>query len=361
MSNVQQSVNITVSGRAAVRAGSYKPPYRIINSSLGATIWIADNPSVATGRGTPVNPGTSTMWSTTGDLWIILGEDTASVNEGSAEVILSYDVSDWQPNPIAIATAILNSGVLVIDNPAIIISATSDNNTGGIPVVYGPFDVSRYSSLILSLSVGTGLGTTPRSLTAMFYPTLDPFNTPTTRYDFRRLGQYDWFIDYYYDGSYTAQMPIQGKYVYFVTRCDAPFINPITLQFQLIASYRNAVALQQTITDGVVYTTNGVLAVAPGTTAMLAGRGTAPWFGPVQLEGYYSSLRTPGCNFIIRGAGNRNLYAFFADRDTYQSVLETAGQAFTQSEMVMNGRTLRIEVNNTNAGARQVQAMIIPH
>lgn len=143
----RQPVNLSVI-TTPIRGGSYPAGYQIINTSLEATVWVANNPSVAPNAGTPVSPGTSIIWNTDGDLWLVLGADTQSVAAGSASVVLSYDVTAWQPNPIAVATAILNSGVIVIDNPTAFVAPQIVAITGGSDV-YGPFDVSRYNSVEL--------------------------------------------------------------------------------------------------------------------------------------------------------------------------------------------------------------------
>lgn len=141
----RQAANVTVTS-ATRRYGSYPGGYQIINTSLEATVWAADNPSCKSGFGTPISPGTSIVWSTDGELFLCLGSDTQSVAAGNADVVISYDVQNWQPNPIAIAAAILNSGVIVVDQPVVL------NNTtilaGG---TRGPYDVSRYNSIALDV------------------------------------------------------------------------------------------------------------------------------------------------------------------------------------------------------------------
>lgn len=146
---VQAPVNLTV-GATPLRAGSYPGGYQIINKSLDATVWAASNPSVSDGTGTPIYPGTSLIWESSGDLWLILGTDGQSVKAGSAGVTLSYDVTGWQPNPVAIATAVLNSGVIVVDNPTPLMSISA---TG--PGVTTLIDISRYQSLNMSIILNT--------------------------------------------------------------------------------------------------------------------------------------------------------------------------------------------------------------
>lgn len=139
MSVVQPPVTVAAPILAPDRVSVFKPPYRVINLSVTGTIWIADNPGLRLGLGTPINPGTSLRWTRDGDLWMIADEPT--------NAIISYDVDDWQPNPAAIAAALLNSGVIIIDNPLVLID--DDSYTSPFGGSSDPFDVSRYQSLTL--------------------------------------------------------------------------------------------------------------------------------------------------------------------------------------------------------------------
>jgi hypothetical protein len=136
---LQSPVNYSV-GTAASRAGSYAKGYQIINRSLTFAIWASSDPSVAVGGGTPIYPGTSVTWQQDGDLWLIAeGPNTA--------VTISYDVSSWQPNPIAVATAILNSGVIIVDNPVLLANRISTTQT---------YDISRYQSVFIQVERAGG-------------------------------------------------------------------------------------------------------------------------------------------------------------------------------------------------------------
>lgn len=144
-------------GTSPTRAGRYDGPYTIINYDANAgTVWVADNAGLAPGQGTPIYPGTSLIWEKSGDLWVV-GENNTT------QIILSYDTSMWQPNPAAIAAAILNSGVLIIDDPIRI--ANGQVLTAGQTI---DADISKYQSLILSVSGRPG--NTSSSEVAIRYP-----------------------------------------------------------------------------------------------------------------------------------------------------------------------------------------------
>lgn len=134
------------------RAGVYKPPYTII-SPLDSTVpgvrtptvWIADNAGLQVGLGTPLYPGTSLTWTQEGELWV--------VSDTPTDIIVSYDVEDWQPDPasiaVATATALITSGIVLVDNPVVLFSA---NLTAANGRTTGWIDISRYQSLSIQLA-----------------------------------------------------------------------------------------------------------------------------------------------------------------------------------------------------------------
>jgi len=121
-------------------AAVYTPPYSIINLSTNANAvaWIADNAGLQTGAGTPLYPGASFVWQKPGDFWVI--------GESEFDIVVSSDAVDWDPNPIAIATAILNSGVLLVDQPVVVFNGalTAGNSTPNL-------DLSRYQSMVVRI------------------------------------------------------------------------------------------------------------------------------------------------------------------------------------------------------------------
>lgn len=113
------------SSSAAVRVGDYGPAL-IMNLDAQATVWIGRNGDVTSTRGVPVPAGQSVPW-VGGELWAILGADTQSLASGSATIVVTTYVHDWQ-NQAVIATAVLNSGVVQVDNPAILLAGTMNAN-----------------------------------------------------------------------------------------------------------------------------------------------------------------------------------------------------------------------------------------
>lgn len=119
-------------------AGTNDPPFRIINLGLEGSVWLSRNSGMLAGQGTPLHPGTSVLWTEKTELYAI-ADPTYTVN-----ITLTSDVEDWQPDPAAIAAAVLNSGVLVIDNPTLLYSDTITVGTSTPRL-----DVSRYQSVIV--------------------------------------------------------------------------------------------------------------------------------------------------------------------------------------------------------------------
>lgn len=120
---------------------------QIINLSLTATIWLNGNPGVGDNNGTPLYPGTSLIWSKE-ELYYVKGTDTLSVAATDANIIVSYDVTEWQPNPSAIAVAAINSGNISQDRPVLLQTTFGLASGSATPTV----DVSKYSSLYIVIS-----------------------------------------------------------------------------------------------------------------------------------------------------------------------------------------------------------------
>lgn len=147
-SSIQASVTVR-SATQPLRVGAYGPSL-VINTSFAATVWISETDDVRDGLGVPLGPGTSAEWTGASDLWVILGTDAGSAGQAPV-VIVTSAVAQWQPNPIALATAILNSGIIAVDQPAVLLSRASANPIANPVVgsVLGVFDVSRYRSVIV--------------------------------------------------------------------------------------------------------------------------------------------------------------------------------------------------------------------
>lgn len=146
-----------VTGRTPTLAASFRGPFQVINGSAVNTVWLADNPALRSGFGIPLYPGTGMVWTGsqgTGELWAV--QDTAST--AASDLIIGNDVKDWQPNPIALAVAILNSGIIMVDNPVTLFASAMAVNTTQT------FDVTTYQCIQFQSSPSNVVGT-PRILT----------------------------------------------------------------------------------------------------------------------------------------------------------------------------------------------------
>lgn len=134
-------VTMVVNSSTPLFLGRYNQAFTVINlgTNPNTTVWLADNAGMQIGQGTPLYPGTSFLWNAGGDLYAIAETDGVSV-------ILSFDVTDWEPNPIAIAAAILNAGILLVDQPTLLFNGNLDNAATDI------FDIRTYQSLFVSIS-----------------------------------------------------------------------------------------------------------------------------------------------------------------------------------------------------------------
>jgi hypothetical protein len=365
-SNAQrQPVNITVRS-TPIRGGSYPAGYQIINTSLEATVWVANNPAVAAGSGTPINPGTSIVWNTDGDLWLILGVDTTSVAAGSADIVLSYDVHSWQPNPVAIATAVLNSGVLIIDNPVTLLETT---DLGVATNTYGAYDVSRYNSVILRFNLVTAIGTYPRSIKVVF--TEEPVYSASS--DLNQLYVIQWEISQAYTLGiqYSATIPIRGKYC-FVWVSGA---GNQDIDIALTASYRQSaygsLGFGQSLVSGAGIA-NGrsftlletLVQIPPGGGAASSIATVPPWHGEVEMQ-WISNARGISRMQIYNNAGAATNLNVVVIQPTVPAVnnhafdfLAAALSSGTR-RFVMDGRPLRIDAYNEDAVNRDFQVRIV--
>lgn len=274
---VRQPLNLTATPQI-LRAGSYPGPYSIINTSLTATIWVANNPAVAPFQGTSIPPSTALTWTPLDneDLYVVLGNDGASILAGAAPFIVSFDTTGWQPDPSAVATAtalaILNTGSLIIDQPQVLVTNAylSSLSTGVTPPFFQVFDVRRYSSVNIRLA-----------------------NTVAARNTFR--------IDFYADAACTqlvgsgltliwfsntnaewlGTIPVMGAYMVFNGTTPASiFINSVSL------SYRSVPGIRQ-------FSPNlGAPSILTNTQLVNSGAFgsqifTQPWYGLVEIIQQY--------------------------------------------------------------------------
>lgn len=138
MPGISQPVTLAVTTDKPARFAAANPPYTLLNLSVTGTAWIADNPGIQAGQGQPLYPGASLAWNAPGAIWLI-GDENFSV-------IASQDITDWQPNPVALATAILNSGLILVDQPELIFNGSLDNAASDV------FDITTFQSLYVTIT-----------------------------------------------------------------------------------------------------------------------------------------------------------------------------------------------------------------
>ena len=146
---IQQTVAVT---NAVARAGSNLKGLLLINLSTTATIWLKNTTDVADSNGIPLYPGTSLTWIWDGDVWVIKGSDSQSVKTTNVLLVVTDSISDWQPNPIALAIAILNSGSVLVDNPVIIVPNGSYTATT-LAAAATDLAVSTFQSLCIQFAI----------------------------------------------------------------------------------------------------------------------------------------------------------------------------------------------------------------
>ena len=136
-------VRYSISSTAPIRvAGSKDAPFRILNMETSGTVWLSENAGLRAGEGQPLHAGTSFLWLRPTELYAICDPGE------SCDIIITTEIDDWQPDPAAIAAAIVNSGIIIIDNPVTILQA-SINGPGQISTI----DISRFQSLNISIAL----------------------------------------------------------------------------------------------------------------------------------------------------------------------------------------------------------------
>lgn len=197
----QSPVRYPVRSTSPVRIGgsSIDAPFRIINFGP-SNIYVSDNSGIRPGAGTPIYSGTSLQWLKPTQLFAIA--DT------NADVLVTTEIDDWTGDPVALATAtaaaILNSGIVLIDQPQLLsnVQIRSSNNFST-----GLIDVSHYQSIILQLDATTSFNTAVSNLCNInFYYSSNPaavFRSIPLR--FTDVG--------YPEGIWRGSLPIIGAFV----------------------------------------------------------------------------------------------------------------------------------------------------
>lgn len=352
MSVIALPTPVTVTNKIS-RIQPYVAPYLIINQNLFATVWAANNAGLSPGGGTPIPPGTSVPWTSSGDIFFVLGNDAPSVAQGSAAIIISYDASNWVPSPVAIATAILNAGVLIIDQPVTIL-----NTSGTAGSTSGPFDVSKYQSLEIAHTI-----TSPTSallLTINFYS--DAAATTLVK-----SIPVNWSNSGVAGLFWRSRIPVHASYVTFVI---TEIFGNWTLS--VVASNRSTPQPFEQQVRGAgtgVFTTDHAILDAIGTlpSGNNIGISTIPWFGLLYIEAIITGFAASGnclLDYDVLGANSVNFTRrtigkiTLGDTGAYQSV----GVDAISFTVPSNGNTISFVLRNTdlNVISYQIRAMPIP-
>lgn len=302
---------------------------RIINLATSGKVWVGNNSGLRIGEGQPVNPGTSLLWTKAGAFYAI-AEDAGS------EVILTDNIEDYQPDPVATAIAILNSGVLVIDNPVDIFTGTLQ--TGSVAWI----DVSRYQSLLINL-VCTGLGVLAGDFALLEFS--DDANSIDRFYAVE-------FVDATAANNadtWQASIPIVGKY--FRAKMYGP---GTTVNAAITASNRPAYAINQTIPTGTLtpagpaafYWDNG-LTILAGVTLTIQ---CPPWFGEIEANVLFASGAAMGISNVAWLRKDINSVNF-TGIDIFTPVLKNGATVFGYTTRIPAwGDSLRFQVANLTGG-----------
>lgn len=329
MTALQAPVHYAVQ-TSPTRAGSYSGPFQIINPSAdAATVWVADNAGLQIGQGTPVYPGTSLTWNKDGDLWAV-AEDSGT------QIIISYDVSDWEPNPAALAVQILNSGVLIIDQPDVLL-----NDTIAGPGTTSRIDVSRYQSISVNISAAALAAGVSNTISVAYYYTDDPselaFAWKTVELTaVGGLPGSQWF----------ATIPVVGSHI-------ALFVWQATsFAVSIVGSHRPQETMDQTIApeDGTNFWKEALPVIANNGTASYI---IPPWFGEVQVEIYAVWAAAPtlaNVHVTLEATDpSTGAYQFMALGSMFTLRPATTTAAFAGFKAVSAGESLRITLRNTGA------------
>jgi hypothetical protein len=351
-SRVQQALNLRALVGRAIRAGSYAGPYSVINTSLTATVWIANNPSVQPGQGTSISPGTSLTWTptTNEDLYLICGVDSSSTPLGYADVIISFDTYGWQPSPVAIAAAILNSGVIIIDNPKILVQTLLTTSGSDNSPVY---DVTHYNSInviLTCLQAGASGGT----VTIMWFNDVSGSNGIIASDNIQFLSTTN--------GYWQATIPCRGSYfqLYYITNTGGTF----SVSTTITASYRQAQNIVQTTVSGSLAAPNNLASASYPTIATNAFSPVLfvpPWFGMVNIIARFDgSTALSNSGLLIYNlsgggvVGTANFISYPVPLPAY------TGAGFINIQLALWGQQIGLQANNGSTAAQAITVSVQP-
>lgn len=135
-------------GAGAQKITSYAPgpsggPLTVINRGT-ERVWLSNDSMATSGRGVPLEGGTSVPWIAAGDLWAV--PDDANVTD--VPLVLTSAVTRWEPSPSAVAAAtaaqLLATGVPIVQSSRSLATVTGRNDAGWTS---GVLDVGGFQTL----------------------------------------------------------------------------------------------------------------------------------------------------------------------------------------------------------------------
>jgi len=295
-------------------------------------VWISNNTGIAPGIGTPVYPGTSLQWMNPSELF--------AVSANAAEILVTSEIDDWQGDPIALATAIateiLQSGVVVIDNPVTLIRLGVLTSTNTSTAIY---DVSRYNTLTLDLGLLVA-GTDSSEVTLNF---LDDLGNV--------LGSHS--IMWHTPQSPRVRMsfPIRGSGVQLTQVTGSPMQLRI---FAMVASSRIIQSIETQIVDIVVgdlynwQAYNSSVAIGAAVDLWIP-----PWYGNMVAECRIGASAALGATELVlqryNGAGGG--WAQFSKGVNFTIVNATGNVGVAELRYPTNGQATMVRLQNRSTVA----------
>ena len=332
-------------------AGSTDAPFRVIN--LGAaTVWVSDNSGIVAGAGTPIYAGTSLQWIKPTQLFAVANTGTTS------EVLVTTEIDDWTGDPIALAaataSAILNSGVVIIDQPTVLYNdQLRPANSRTTP----PLDISRYQSVTVSLECVSITGTNPFVRISFYADAAKTLLLKTFAIPFHSAG--------IPSGFWKATLPVQGAFM--VVEADYP---PVTgtgpnVNVIIVGSNRPQERIDQQVFSqvpgGADQTDRSVdmfwesqQPYVPGTNTRVT---TTPWIGQIEIT---ARLVTPAVATPTLGEPAILVAQWYEISQAFNAFTTMVGTVYGPAPpsartllfhdvFSMNGEPLQVTINNTYA------------
>jgi hypothetical protein len=259
---------------------------------------------------------------------------------GSAAVIISYDVADWSPSPAAIAAAVLNSGVLVIDRPVVLINDTNFNGTSAL------IDVSRYNSVDCVFDSNGFPG--PFSVEVNWYADAAATQRVFSTTVFLNEGPTQW----------AGAMPCRGAYLQIVEIGAGGMTIRIFSSNRTIETIRNSLVLAAFDNNLLLDVSQaGIASGASGTIRFTV----QPYFGEVEIYAAFggAAVTAAGTRYVVGlgGANNRNIAL---DGTGGSSALQNNNNIVNVQRMAVWGKQLHFQPVNTSAGIATMSVMVTP-